>query len=140
MNFQTFITVFFGSVVGGAFVNFVFELGKRMFDEYLYKRRLESEDNRKVAERVIDIVVEGTSHDHAKAPKDSQHILEVAARLQIVNRAMSFALRSYYYAWELYFLVKENESPEDRALIKVLEKELKDQSTFILNEAKKLKK
>jgi phosphoribosyl 1,2-cyclic phosphodiesterase len=140
MNFQTFITVFFGSVVGGAFVNFVFELGKRMFDEYLYKRRLDSEDNRQLAGRVIDVIVEGTSQDHTKAPKNGEQVLELAARLQIVNRAMSFALRSYYYAWELFYLVKENESPEDRALIKVLEKELKDQSTFILNEAKKLKK
>lgn len=96
-----YLQVFLGSIVGTAFVGFIFRIAEIVVQNRIERNNQQYTDKKLLANQVIDLCVEAKSSVYKTAPKSIENAYTIAEKVRLENEKVGDLIDQLIALWQV---------------------------------------
>lgn len=135
-----YIQVFLGSVVGTAFVGFLFRVAEIVIQNRINRDNQQFSDKKALAEQVINLCIEAKSSVFRSAPKSIEITYNVAERVRLESEKAGDLFDHLIALWQVCASFGEKVNSDEEEFVIYLQKDAKQTSDTLLKIINKWRK
>lgn len=94
--------IFLASAAGTAFIQFLYQIVGKLFDEWRLETQRKRSEKRVLADEAIKICTEASSKAYSVPARDSERVIYVITQLESIDQNLSTNLELFYSTWQIY--------------------------------------